>query len=549
MLKHKEYIILGGGPAALQLGYYFQKLNNDYLILEKNDKAASFFNKYPHSGELISINKRFNGNDDDDFNMRHDWNSLCNDYNLKFKDFSKEYYPKSNDLVKYMNHFAEHYSLNIEFGVDIKIITKKVIHFNELTINDDVFTLISENAIYTCKYLIVATGLSKMNIPENIENIREYSKHYGEFEKGFFLNKDNLNYYDNKRVLIVGNGNSAFEIANLLNNHCSNIMIVGRNFPKLALISHYTGDVRTKYMNFYETFLLKSLNSFDSVGIDDYIINKTERNTFVFTNKITQRNELYDKEFDEIINCTGWKFNNDIFDIVVKPQLTDNKKYPIINSDCSSVNVPNMFFIGSLMHFNDYKLSSGGFIHGFRYLIDNFVKINITDFDYKTFNDITALSDQFMKRINTSSGLYQMYGQLCDICYFDKDKNVFVYYEQVPINYLLSNLNTKIKIPEKTIAFMTTLEYGSDPPHEVKDVWTTKVHLGKESHGRLLHPVLRVFRGIKLNYTNYKINYLNLNNHANMIDETHFIENIFAEFIAYGYYKERFARIVKSYII
>jgi hypothetical protein len=142
-----------------------------------------------------------------------------------------------------------------------------------------------------------------------------------------------------------------------------------------------------------------------------------------------------------------------------------------------------------------------------------------------------------------------MYGQLCDICYFDKDKNVFVYYEQVPINYLLSNLNTKIKIPEKTITFMTTLEYGSDPPHEVKDVWTTKVHLGKESHGRLLHPVLRVFRGIKLNYTNYRINYLNLNNHANMIDETHFIENIFAEFIAYGYYKERFARIVKSYIM
>ena len=95
--------------------------------------AAIYSNNFPGiilfvSSELISINKRFNGNDDDDFNMRHAWNSLCNDYNLKFKYFSKEYYPKSNDLVKYMNHFAEHYSLNIEFGVDIKIITKNLIH-------------------------------------------------------------------------------------------------------------------------------------------------------------------------------------------------------------------------------------------------------------------------------------------------------------------------------------------------------------------------------------------------------------------------------------
>ena len=100
MTIYNEYIILGCGPAGLQLGFYLHKLNKNYIILEKNDKAASFFDKYPHSGELISINKRFNNSNKDDFNLRHDWNSLCNDYNLQFKDFSDDYYPKITYITK-----------------------------------------------------------------------------------------------------------------------------------------------------------------------------------------------------------------------------------------------------------------------------------------------------------------------------------------------------------------------------------------------------------------------------------------------------------------
>ena len=56
--------------------------------------------------------------------------------------------------------------------------------------------------------------------------------------------------------------------------------------------------------------------------------------------------------------------------------LTKNKKYPEINGKYESSNNTNLFFIGSLMHSLDCKKSSGGFIHGFRYLIKFFVNMN-----------------------------------------------------------------------------------------------------------------------------------------------------------------------------
>ena len=56
---HIENIIIGAGPGSLQLAYYFKKYNIKYLIIEKDSKCASFFSKYPHSNQLISINKKW----------------------------------------------------------------------------------------------------------------------------------------------------------------------------------------------------------------------------------------------------------------------------------------------------------------------------------------------------------------------------------------------------------------------------------------------------------------------------------------------------------
>jgi hypothetical protein len=56
-----DYLIIGAGPAGIQLGYFFKKSGKDYLILEAGDSAGTFFEKYPRHRKLLSINKVYTG--------------------------------------------------------------------------------------------------------------------------------------------------------------------------------------------------------------------------------------------------------------------------------------------------------------------------------------------------------------------------------------------------------------------------------------------------------------------------------------------------------
>jgi protoporphyrinogen oxidase len=119
-------IIIGAGPGGLQCAYFLKKYNIEYLVIEKSDCVGNFFYNYPHAGDLISINKKYTGNDNNDFNLRHDWNSLLNDENLLFTNYSDKFYPSKETLTEYLNDFYEKNNLNIIFNKNVfKIIKKK----------------------------------------------------------------------------------------------------------------------------------------------------------------------------------------------------------------------------------------------------------------------------------------------------------------------------------------------------------------------------------------------------------------------------------------
>ena len=54
----------------------------------------------------------------------------------------------------------------------------------------------------------------------------------------------------------------------------------------------------------------------------------------------------------------------------IKPRTCKGRKnkFPVITPDYMSVSAPNMYFAGGLTHSLDFRKSSGGFIHGFRYM-------------------------------------------------------------------------------------------------------------------------------------------------------------------------------------
>lgn len=51
---HYKYIVVGAGPGGLQTAHWLESAGRDYLVLEKEAHAASFFEKYPRWRQLIS---------------------------------------------------------------------------------------------------------------------------------------------------------------------------------------------------------------------------------------------------------------------------------------------------------------------------------------------------------------------------------------------------------------------------------------------------------------------------------------------------------------
>lgn len=493
-----ENIILGAGPAGIQLGYFMNKSKISYLIIEKNNCAGSFFEKFPHSKELISINKKYTGSDNIDFNLRHDWNSLLNDENFYFKEYSSDYFPNSNDLQKYLYDFSCKFNLNIKYNLEINKIDK---------INDIFYLYNDENLIYKCKKLIIASGLSKKIMP-NIKYTEESKNkifHYDDFDNNYFKKEENLLNFCNKNIVILGGGNSSFELANILLNYCATITIVSKNkiLENSSMITKYSGSLRMKYLGFLDNFYLKSLGAIvEDIKKENFLNhNYIQINDSSFEFVFLKNNESKDIDkimginipkgiIDYFICCTGWGFNDSIFNFNI--EKTINNKYPKIDSNYQSTNINNLFFIGSLMHSHDYKISSGGFIHGFRYLIKLFMSLNYKvpyKFTTFVFNGSLDIYDKLAKyiqyRLNTSSDLYQMHSVLCDSFYFNAKENKIYYFENITKN--IANNYAVIKSKNYVNVYLQNNTIYENKKFDVRnvndfDIKSTFIHARFEIH-------------------------------------------------------------------
>jgi hypothetical protein len=76
----------------------------DFVIIERSSAAGSFFERYPRQRKLISLNKRFTGRADAEFNLRHDWNSLLEAPKgvLPITERTSRRWPHADVLVEYL---------------------------------------------------------------------------------------------------------------------------------------------------------------------------------------------------------------------------------------------------------------------------------------------------------------------------------------------------------------------------------------------------------------------------------------------------------------
>ena len=452
-MDHHDYIIVGAGPAGLQMGYFLGRAGRDYVTLEGSDTMGAFFQTQPRHRTLISLNKRFNVYTDDDYNMRFDWNSLLTeDYGHLFRSYSDELYPPADALCRYLRDFADKYASNIRYNTRITSIAR----------GPDARGFVLQDQAgntYHGSRLLMATGAVRPAIPD-IEGI--------ELAEGYEHHDIDRTRFENARVLVIGRGNSAFEVANHLAGHAGLIHIaVGDRPPKHAWQTHYVGDLRAINNTVIEMYQLKSLHG--TLGFEVKKLTRQADGTIAAfmhasvpnwkrpgTLKITL-------VYDHVIRCTGFKYTTPaLFAPDVVPEMDARQKYPVLSS-CWESSVPDLFYIGTAMGGRDRRAASG-FIHGFRYNVRTLhqlleeryhgVPLPSREFELRTRENLESLAEHLLLRLSQTSALYQLFGVLTDVLVFSPGK--VTVYPELPVAYVLE----RERFTSGDDLVLMTLEYG-----------------------------------------------------------------------------------------
>jgi thioredoxin reductase len=436
-----EYLILGGGPAGLQLGHHLATAGRSYLILEAGEGPGHFFRKFPRHRTLISSNKVYTGYDDPEVNLRWDGSSLLtDDGRLVFGDYTRKYFPPADKLVQYLTDYASCYNLKIRCNTRIVRVERLAGEAEGFRVLDD------HGSSWTCRRLLVATGVSRPYVPA-IPGA-ELAEQYVDVS----VDPDD---FVNQRVLIVGKGTSAFETAENLIETTALIHVCGPEPLELAGATHFVNAVLDATIERIgrneDGKLAVSLRSSHACG------------------------ETEDIVYDRVIFCTGFRFDDSFFAEECRPELAIHDRFPAQTCEWESTNVPGLYFAGTLTQIRDSRTTSSGFIHGFRYNTRALVRMLERKHHGQELpsREVEATAEGLMlaamKRLNRSSALWQQHGFLHDVIVLPTDGGNARHYEELPLAY----------VHETSLS-------ASD------HYYTLALELG---HTQSLHPVIRRWNG------------------------------------------------------
>ncbi|MGC5566241.1 NAD(P)-binding domain-containing protein [Streptomyces sp. FR-108] len=484
----RDYLIIGAGPAGLQLAALLERDGRDYLVLERGDGPGTFFTRYPRHRQLISINKVNTGYTDPELNLRMDWNSLLSDDpDLLFTRYSEEYFPQADDFVRYLADFADRTGVRVAYGTDVVRVSRA----------DGVFTVRdAAGQDRQARRLVVATGVSRLHEPA-IPGI-ELAERYDEFDV-------DPGSFTNQRVLVVGKGNSAFETAEALMAKAAVIHVAGPHSLRMAWKTHFVGHLRAVNNNFLDSYQLKSQNAVLDGTVEN--VDKTADGGFRVTFRYARTTErLRELRYDRIILCAGFRFDADVFDEICRPSLVIDGRFPEQNSAYESVNVPDLHFAGTLTQQRDFKKGTSGFVHGFRYGVRALYRVLGARHHGEPWPSRPlatapeAIADAVVARVNRSSALWQQFGVLGDVITVDADRGT--HQEEVPLAYVADG-----GLGPAAHRFVVDLEYGADhdgvDPFDVTVPRVTENDVEHAMDSSYLHPVVRHYRDGVLSATHH----------------------------------------------
>jgi thioredoxin reductase len=313
-----ELIILGGGPSGLKAGEAAGNAGINYIILEKGKIAGAWQALRP---EMIMLSP---------CHPQRDWTSLSDKFPIWRLDVKRPFCT-AKEFVHYLSEYTGYFKINIHEKTKATTVNKQ----------DHLFKIDTSKATYYAPFLIVATGfLSNPYIPD----IPGFKQHPKVLHSHTFRDAKS---FRNKRVIVIGAGNSAAETALELCGEAQTYLYTRRQlrfFSKTKNLCHIRGISESLLLEMIKMKIIHYFPNSRLLNFDNHIL--TTKHTRLKT--------------DYIICATGFRPH---LAMIRHLDITyDNTKYyPEITEHGESTQIANLFFTGPLARF---RLSSQ-FIHGF----------------------------------------------------------------------------------------------------------------------------------------------------------------------------------------
>jgi putative flavoprotein involved in K+ transport len=177
-MQSYDVIVIGGGQAGLAMGYHLQKAGHRFLILEAGEHAVGSWANYYESLSLFSPAQ---------------YSSLP-EYHFKG---DPNRYPTRDEVIDYLADYARHFKLPIQTLTRVEKIEKQA----------NRFIIQSSKGTFEALAIVAASGsFSRPNLPDypNQADFEGTIIHSSQYK--------NPDAFRDKRVIVVGAGNSAIQI-------------------------------------------------------------------------------------------------------------------------------------------------------------------------------------------------------------------------------------------------------------------------------------------------------------------------------------------------
>lgn len=286
-----DVIIIGGGPIGLACGIEAEKRGLSYLIIEKGCLVNSIYN-FPVNMTFFSTAQKIEIG------------------NIPFVAHNDK--PTRREALEYYRRVKDHWQLKLKTYEAVTNVKRE----------EGVFFVTTSKANYEAKFVIAATGFYDVPHLMNVkgENLPKVKHYY-----------DDPHLYIDHKVIVVGGGNSAADVALETYYKGADVTLVVRKPTMKPSIKYWIKP------NIENRVKEGSINAFFSTSIME--IREHEVDVMTPNGKVTIENDF-------VLAMTGFQPNFDFLEMLGIEISKDNKRIPKHDEETFETNVENLFLAG-----------------------------------------------------------------------------------------------------------------------------------------------------------------------------------------------------------